>query len=303
MRPVGDTFELQFQAELFQKSEEGQPVRCSKGFASTSHLDRSEETILQNGINFQPLRDEGYINWDHQKLELDIQGARVPAIIGVPTLVELRPGGLWTEGELFKAGDDRRNEFLQLADTAWDLGQTLQKSGRRGLAYSIEGRVTERRGKKIVKSVATDVALTWKPVNPACSVELFAKSMLCCGRCSPDHPEFNPAHRCGNKVSVHRNDELGPALEKALGLEQGAILRENLDMGLTSVLYGNTDCGHFDRGSGRFENGAEGALAHLTQCRGFSKEQAKELLRRMIQAAKLDAWVAALVKRAGIVRS
>lgn len=295
-----DTFYLDVPVtDLLEKSEGEDRKRCVRGYASTEDVDKDGETILQKGIDFSPLLADGYLNWDHQRRT--INGAKFPIIIGVPTLAEIRDRGLWVEGELFN-GDPMASEQMRLANEVWQTGLALQKSGRRSLAYSVEGHVTERRGKKIVKSIVRHVAVTEKPVNGAAKIEVLAKS-FCCGRCSPEHPEYNPAHKCGNKTLDYRLDELGPALEKALGLEQGAILRENLDMGLTSVLYGDQDCAHFDRGTGRFENGMTGAFQHLTQCRGLSQEQAKEFLRRMVQAAQKSPWVEALVTRAGFVRS
>ena len=286
---------------LFAKSEGNAEHRCVRGFASTEDLDKDGETVLQKGLDFAPLRDEGFINWDHQKLE--IPGVYMPAIIGVPTLVDMRDRGLWVEGELFKAGDHIPGpaQLLQVAENAWHMGQALQKSGRRKLAYSVEGGVLERRGKKVARAVAKHTALTWKPVNSACSVELFAKS-LCCGRCSPEHPDYNPAHCCSNKADHGYEGvaEIAPALEKALSTSVTPLLRENLDRGMTSLLYGTPD-GCFTP-EGRFSKGLAGALDHLSKCRGFDRHESARFLKALLNGATTHPHAKALVVQAGFLK-
>lgn len=291
----GDNFTIDFPAEVFAKSEGSK--RCVKGFASTEVLDQQSETVLQKGLDFSYLRDHGFINYDHQRVV--IAGAEVPIIIGHPTLVEMRPGGLWCEGELL-TGDPMASEQIRLANEMWQLGQSLQKSGTRRLAYSAEGKVLERRGKKVVRAKVENAALTHKPVNTSCSVELFAKS-LCCGRCSPDHPEYNPAHRCHNKDDAEfpEPEAFLKALEAAMSTASAPdLLTENLDRGVTSVLYGDQDCGCFERKTGRFHKGLGGAVGHLATCRGHGKDRSIQFLQKLVKAAETDAWVHGLTRAA-----
>jgi hypothetical protein len=300
-----DTFYINIPGvELLIKSDkEGEERRCTRGYASTEDLDQDREQVLQSGLDFSYLQKSGFLNYDHQKMI--INGAEVPIIIGYPTVVEMRDRGLWVEGELLKADGTCPSEQLRLADEMWALGQALQKSGsNRRLAYSVEGGVLERRGKKIVRSVARHVAVTTKPVNSSCSIETFAKS-LCCGKCSPHHPGYNPAHRCGNKHVEIEGDlpHLAKALEKAATTEShGALLKENLDRGLSTVLYGGKGCGCYDPENGRFFKGLAGAHDHLVKCMGRPSRESIGLLRTIIGGAGKSADLAALAKTAGLIR-
>lgn len=298
---------IELPAEFLAKSqgEDRPPRRCIKGFASTGSQDQDGEEIVQKGLDFRPLLETGYLNYDHQYRE--VAGVRMPVIIGYPTDGRLLSKGLFLEGELL-TGDPMASEQLRLANEVWELGSALQKAGdRRRLAFSIEGFVPKdgRRGKRIVKSVARHCAVTHKPVNPECSVELFAKS-LCCGRCSPDHPQYNPAHRgCQDKADhgFESLEAMGPALEKALSTTVGAaLMRENLDRGFTSVLYGDRDCRCYDPDTGRFARGMEGVVEHMTRCQGYGAAETRRFLRKILRAAPGEAGLAALVKQAGLVR-
>lgn len=294
---VEDTFLIEFPAEALLKA--GGNKRCLEGFASTGNVDQDQEEVLQKGLDFSYLRDHGYINYDHQTTE--IAGAKMPIIIGYPTVVEMKQGGLWCEGELL-TGDPHASEQIRLANEVWELGQALQKSGNRRLAYSAEGKVLERRGKKVVRARVEHVAVTFKPVNPACAIELLVKSQgFCCGRCSPDHPEFNPAHSCSNKedATFQEPESFLKALESAMSTT-GAhdLMKENLDRGVTSVLYGDQDCGCFERKTGKFHKGLSGAVHHLSKCRGHGHDRSVKFLKKLVKAAETDAWVHGLTRAA-----
>jgi hypothetical protein len=305
-------FEVPVQLDLV-KSEDEEGKRCVKGFGSTEDEDQQGETVLKSGMDIEPLRDHGFVNYDHQRRI--IGGVKVPMIIGVPTLVEMRDRGVWIEGELLK-GDPMESEQLRLANEMWQLGISLQKAGSlRTLSYSIEGKVLARRGKKVAKSQASQVALTHKPVNPACTVEMFAKSM-CCGRCQPGHPLYNPAHTCGsgNKHFEFQDGmpHLMAVLEKSLTTENSGphgrprtspLMRENLDRGITTVLYGDRPCDHFDPLTGRFKDGVAGAYNHMTGCLGYSREDTLRLLKRIVNGASTNAELSALIQAAGFIRS
>ncbi|KAA0888756.1 hypothetical protein [Oryzomonas rubra] len=289
-------FEMPVEMEL-RKSGDGNR-RIVRGYASTESMDQDGETILQKGIDFSPLLKSGFINYDHQYR--DICGAKMPIIIGYPIKAEIRDKGLWVESELLKSTDagDVTSEQLRLADEMWALGMALKKSGTRSLAYSVEGGVLQRKGKKIVKSVVKHCALTHKPVNPEATVELFAKS-LCCGRCNPESPLFIPGHSCGDHAPVSKEDREN--ISKALDTTNGApLMRENLDRGITCLLYGDTNCGCCN-GNGKFINGMQGAVEHLQKCRGASRDESLNFLRRLITGSAYNPDLAGIVKQAGIV--
>lgn len=304
-------FQLPVELDLEKSQESGK--RCIRGYGSTEDEDQDGEVVLKAGMDIVPLRDHGFINYDHQRRV--IGGVKVPMIIGVPTLVEMRDRGVWVEGELLK-GDPMESEQMRLANELWQLGlslKDLQKSGsRRCLSYSIEGKVLEKRGKKVTRTVANQVALTHKPVNAACTVEVFAKS-FCCGRCQPGHALYNPAHKCGDhNKEFHFQDglpHLMAVMAKALTTDNSGpvtvprtspLITENLDRGITTVLYGDgQQCDHFDPATGLFKDGYVGALRHMTGCLGYSRNEAEQLLKRITTAAAHNADLSALIRAAG----
>lgn len=294
--PVTDTVLVK------SESEEGTGRRFIKGFASTEKIDKAKEQVLQKGINFEPLQKSGFINWDHL-YEQVVPGVEVPFIIGYPTQCEMLAKGLHVEGELLQGTPEEMavSPRLKLANEAWLLQNKLQKSGQRTLGWSVEGGIQERRGKKIVRCVVKNLALTHKPEGEDTSVEAFAKS-LCCGKCSPLHPEYNPAHSCGNKeIEIPGGiPQLAKALDGAMATDTaGSLLKENLDRGISKVLYGASDCGCYNRDNGRFDRGVKGAVEHMTKCLGYPENQVKEFLRKAISGAARNAELSALVKQAG----
>jgi len=316
MEHTEETFETLFETpvEFLEKSiEEGsQGKRCVKGVMSTEREDHDGESILQKGLDCSYLMESGYINYDHQRRI--VAGAKVPIIIGYPTELERLEKSTILAGELLQ-GDPMASEQMRLANEMWELGMALQKAGgARRLAFSVEGPKPERRGNKIVRARVHHVALTHKPVNADCSVELFAKS-LCCGRCNPDSAEFNPAHVCcsGNKHYEFQDGlpHLMAVMEKALATTNSGpvtmprtspLMKENLDRGLTTVLYGDTPCTtHFDP-NGRFHKGIAGAYNHMTGCLGYSGDETRKLLKALITGAKKNHELAALIRAAGFVR-
>jgi hypothetical protein len=294
-------FELPVELEL-RKSEDGDR-RIIRGYASTESMDQDGEVILQNGIDFSPLLKSGFLNYDHQYKTLN--GAKMPIIIGYPTKAEIRDKGLWVEGELLKSDGTTTSEQIRLADEMWELGMALQKSGTRSLAYSVEGGVLQRHGKKIVKSVVRHLAVTHKPVNPEATVELFRKSM-CCGRCNALHPLYTPGHNCGSHVEpietapMSKEDIEGMA-KAATFASAAPMMLENLDRGMSGILYGDGQCPCCDS-AGRFIGGINGAVEHLQKCQGASKEQSINFMRKLIGNAPNRPDLSALVKQAGFIK-
>lgn len=303
-------FELPVELELRKSQGSSTPRRILRGYASTASKDQDGETVLQHGMDFSPLLKSGFMNYDHQGKCLQCQvvsdrpvcpscgsRAKMPIIIGYPLSAEIRDKGWWLESEIFNgaAAVDVNSDQLRLADEMWALGMAMQKSGgNRSLAYSVEGGVLQRHGKKVVKSVVRHCAVTHKPVNEDASVELFMKSM-CCGRCNPDHMLYVPGHSCGS----HAEDEV----QKAMSTESAApLMLQNLDRGTSGLLYGMnpTACGCCDE-NWKFKNGVVGAANHLQKCQGLSKDQSISFLRKVIHNAPHRPDLAALVKQAGLI--
>jgi hypothetical protein len=120
------------------------------------------------------------------------------------------------------------------------------------------------------------------------TIELFSKS-FCCGRCTPGHPRYSAGHTCGDHM------------HKAMSTDSAApVMKENLDRGLTSVLYGPAKCDCYDSATYRFKKGAAGALEHLTGCLGHPKDTALRFLRGLVKGSAKRPDISALVRQAGI---
>lgn len=279
-------FEIPIELEL--RKSDGGDRRIVRGYASTENIDQDGEIILQNGIDFSYLLKSGFLNYDHQTREL--AGATMPVIIGYPIKAEIQDKGLWVEGELLKSTGETSSEQTKLADELWELGLAFQKSGgRRSLSYSVEGGIIKRDGNKIVKSIVRHLAVTTNPVNSEATIEVFRKS-FCCGKCNPSHPLYISGYSCKKQ-----------AMTKSISTTSApALMLENLDRGMSGVLYGeNSSCGCFDT-AGKFHRGITGAVEHLQKCQGYTKDQSINFLRKTIQGAKNRPDLAALIKTAGI---
>lgn len=144
------------------KSEDGEESEARRigGYCSTEHLDRQSEVVLQKGLDFSDFIDYGYFNDNHNQA--------TSAVVGVPETAEFHPGkGWYTTGHLLKN--------FQRADEIWNLAKSLEGTRRR-LGFSIEGKVIQREGNKIVKAKIRNVAVTNCPVNPNCTWEALSKS-------------------------------------------------------------------------------------------------------------------------------
>ncbi len=152
-------------AESFAKSDtdaDGNPVkrRGIRGIASTEDEDEDGEQMLQRGLDFGYFLDQGWFNYDH----------RVDDVIGHPETAVTTAKGLITEGILL--------EGIESADRIWAIAEGLKKAqSPRRLGMSIEGKVLERDGNKIVRAKVYNVALTPHPVNGGARFEAFLKSL------------------------------------------------------------------------------------------------------------------------------
>ena len=136
---------------------------------STPDQDREKETVIQKGLNFNPFREHGEFNWNH------IAHATVGLPVGEKAIYD--EAGWHGNGEIIKGlpiwpGYD--------TDMVVQQHNQFKKGGfQRGLCCSIEGKVTKRStcGRYIEKADVFNVALTFRPINPNCNVNLLSKAM------------------------------------------------------------------------------------------------------------------------------
>jgi hypothetical protein len=164
-------FRFDVEAELFEKkNSKGETETWIGGMCTTDHMDKEGETLLQEGLDFGPFLDGGYLNDNHDK--------KTGGAVGVPTHVELRElagghKGHYIEGKLYS--NDRAKEIKQLAED-------LRRSGdpKRQLGFSVEGAILDRDPddpKRVRRAVVREVAITRCPVNPHTSLQQLAKSL------------------------------------------------------------------------------------------------------------------------------
>lgn len=143
------------------KSGEGEERRIIRGYASTGSTDRQDESLVQKGLDISDFVNHGYFNYDHNN----------SIITGYPHADKCKVDdhGFWVEGELLKG--------IPEADRMWELAIALKKSSApRSVGFSVEGKVLERDGNKILKAKIYNVAITANPVNTTCSWEAVVKS-------------------------------------------------------------------------------------------------------------------------------
>lgn len=184
---MDNNFRFEFEVDAFEKAKpDGGTGRFIGGFVSTDHMDREQETVIQEGLDFSPFLTKGFFNDNHDKA--------TDALIGYPTMAEIRPypkdkmhKGWYVEGELLEGDGSIR------ADRIWKLAQSLQKSGKRKLAFSVEGGVSERGGpnnKTVRRGIVREVAVTRCAINTNTGLDVLAKS-LAVGHSGP-HAEPSP---------------------------------------------------------------------------------------------------------------
>jgi hypothetical protein len=165
---MGMPFKFDIAFEAFEKAEDGDRSRKIGGIVSTNHLDRQQEVLIQEGLDFTPFLKSGWFNDNHD--------TATDSVVGYPERAELRElpdgkQGWYVEGFLLK-GSER-------AEKIWNLANALQKTDRR-LGFSVEGKILERDEKnpKLVhKAQVREVAITKCPVNENTSLMVLAKSL------------------------------------------------------------------------------------------------------------------------------
>lgn len=216
-----------------------------EGTASTEDTDLQDEVVVQDGIDFQPLMKQGFINWNH------LEGPE--NIIGVPLEVKLIEGpSLYIKAELLQ--EVARAEAVYALARSLDDWNKSNPDKHRRLAWSIEGRKEEQEGARITRCTVDQMAVTHEPVNPFTFANLV-RSL-----------------RAARKAMSTG----GPAGDASLDVQ-------NLDDG-TLGLWGSCRVGHYDPDSGRFLRGVSGAMEHLVLCRGLKPHDAREMLTRLKRA-------------------
>lgn len=156
-----ENFKFAVEADIFKSvnPDTQEEVRLIRGYASTSAEDRQDESIVQKGLDISEFVSHGFFNYDHDN----------SIVMGYPTEnCRIDDNGFWVEGILLKG--------IPHADRMWELAKALKKSSApRKLGFSVEGKVLERDGGRILKAKIYHVAITASPVNPTCSWEAIVK--------------------------------------------------------------------------------------------------------------------------------
>ena len=170
-------FRFHIPMTAWSKSDDANPMRIG-GIVSTGSLDRQQERVVQDGLNFKPFLHHGWFNDNH--------GQRTTDVLGYPTRAfRVRKGeklpngkvsdhdGWWAEGYLVNTPEGRK---------VFALARSLSKSPNgRGLGFSIEGKVGKRDKKdnrKITSADVHNVAITHVPVNTDTSLAVLAKALI-----------------------------------------------------------------------------------------------------------------------------
>jgi hypothetical protein len=128
------------------------------GYASSSDTDLEGESVDPYGIDVSYFLKHGFFNSDHQK---------GPAHkVGIPTEAFVDSKGLYVRGYLLKDIEEARGIYK--------LMQALAKGEHdRQVGFSIEGKVIEQQGGRILKCWVKDIAITANPVNTKTYAELI----------------------------------------------------------------------------------------------------------------------------------
>lgn len=169
--------------------------------ASTPDKDREGQTLIQKGLDFSPFIEHGEFNFNHISTSLT----------GVPTGKKAWfENGIWKcQGEIIGGLPIAEN---YKTDQMVEQHNTLRKSGHlRGLCVSVEGKVKDlsKCGRFVRKAVVYNIAHTFRPQNPNCTLSMLAKA-------------FN------GETEVLKRDGAYDEMQKALGGASFAV-KEDLE--------------------------------------------------------------------------
>ena len=169
-------FKIHVPLEAFEKGDDpdGNTMRIG-GIVSTDSLDKEQEEIVQEGLDFNPFLNEGWFNDNHSKETTGVVGYPTSAVYvqkgqKLPTGKRARTNGWWADGYLLNTPKGRE---------LFGLARSLESTPRR-LGFSIEGKVGQRdprNSKRILKGTVRNVAVTHCPINTDTELFAFAKAL------------------------------------------------------------------------------------------------------------------------------
>lgn len=251
-----------------EESHHGEVIRFVSGMASLEIPDRQGETMIQKGIDFGPLLETGYINWDHG----DVRWKSPEYLIGEPTHAAIIKhqgvDGLYIEGRLWKGHP--------MADHAWDfLMATSKSAGNRRGGWSVQGHTLASHRGQLLRSVVRDMALTHKPVLAETTVDFreIAKSL--------DEAGYLTGAMLAKAMTIATAQPL--MTEDLIGADGSGrrhMKGKSLEALVESIYGPGSLCksAHYDD-RGRFTGGSTGMIDHLTRCLGQDPEEATHIAR------------------------
>lgn len=239
---MSDLFKFFVDADVNLEKSESEGKRIIQGYASTPDEDRQGESLVQKGLDISDFVSHGYLNYDHDN----------SIILGYPTEnTHIDGKGLWVEGEILKG--------IPMADNIWELAKVLKKSNApRKLGFSVEGKVIERRGNKIVKAKIYNCAITPNPVNTGATWEAVVKSFF------------------------SKSLEAGYATSPETQVDGSALRVESLDSDIKRLAENLDNSNYWQKVRGSLANGAtidkNQMLVYLQLSKGLSRSQALDII-------------------------
>lgn len=246
---MSDLFKFFIDADIDVKKSEQEGKRLIQGYASTPAEDRQGESLVQKGMDISDFVQHGYLNYDHDN----------SIILGYPTgNTHIDERGLWVEGELLKG--------IPMADQIWDLALALKKSDApRRLGFSVEGKVVERKGNRIVKAKIYNCAITPNPVNTEATWEAVVKS-------------FKPHD------GVVKSLEAGYGTTPETQSNGGALRKESLESDLKNLAYNLDNHNYWEQMRTNLANGGSTTksemIVYLQLSKGLSRQQALDIVNK-----------------------
>jgi hypothetical protein len=237
MRPDGNFFahagNVSSQLLKAQTNESGSISFPFEGRASTSSKDRQGESLLQKGLDFSPFIDSGEFNFNH-----------IPhTFVGVPIgdKAWYEPEGWMCKGEILGDMPVIQTEAGVFTTTQMVARHNaLKKAGHaKGLCLSVEGKVTKRSdcGSFVKKAKIFNIALTFRPINPNCSLNMLAKAFS--GDCRLIESEsFYKSLKDDQIKSCRDSDEIEDQEEITRRLVQDYIAKGYTPSNARKIVYG-----------------------------------------------------------------
>lgn len=247
---MSDLFKFFVDADIDVKKSEQEGRRLIQGYASTPAEDRQGESLVQKGLDITDFVQHGWFNYDHDN----------SIILGYPTEnTHIDERGLWVEGELLKG--------IPMADHIWDLAVALKKSNApRRLGFSVEGKVIERKGNRIIKAKIYNCAITPNPVNTEATWEAVVKSFR------------------HNDDFVGKSMEAGYATTPDTQTGGGALRTESLEADIKRLAQNLDNHNFWEKVRRNLANGDTVSKAemvvYLQLSKGLSRQQALDIINK-----------------------